>query len=87
MLKHITSWCLYCTCVCACVLIDLDEVSEDKVKELCADGHVFFNCLGTTRAIAGSKVRINWMKMHHMIGCLRVNGNEIKGLPSGDAAR
>ena len=41
---------VYCWC------IDLDEVSEDKVKELCTGGHVFFNCMGTFRAAAGSKV-------------------------------
>ncbi len=35
---------------------DLDTVSDDTVKQLCTGGHVFFNCLGTTRARAGSAV-------------------------------
>ncbi|XP_064391120.1 uncharacterized protein LOC135338955 [Halichondria panicea] len=33
---------------------DLDEVTGEKVKELCTGSHVFFNCLGSTRAKAGS---------------------------------
>ena len=50
LLQEFVVMCVYCWCV------DLDEVSEDKVKELCTGGHVFFNCMGTSRAIAGSKV-------------------------------
>ena len=37
--------------------LDLDDVTDEKVKELCTGSHVFFNCLGTTRAAAGSAVR------------------------------
>ena len=33
---------------------DLDSVTDDKVKELCAGSDVFFCCLGTTKAQAGS---------------------------------
>ena len=37
--------------------LDLDDVTDEKMKELCTGSHVFFNCLGTTRAAAGSAVR------------------------------
>ena len=33
---------------------DLDTISDEAVKELCAGSHTFFNCLGTTRKLAGS---------------------------------
>ena len=37
--------------------LDLDDVTDEEVKRLCTGSHVFFNCLGTTRATAGSAVR------------------------------
>lgn len=36
--------------------LDLNEISDDTVKELCTGSQVFFNCLGTTRKQAGSAV-------------------------------
>ena len=36
--------------------VDLNDISDDTVKQLCAGSHVFFNCLGTTRKQAGSAV-------------------------------
>ena len=40
----------------SCCVPDLDAVSDETVKQLCTGGHVFFNCLGTTRSQAGSAV-------------------------------
>ncbi len=36
---------------------DLNDISDDTVKQLCTGSHVFFNCLGTSRRQAGSAVR------------------------------
>ena len=35
---------------------DLNDISDDTVKQLCTGSHVFFDCLGTTRKQAGSAV-------------------------------
>ena len=37
---------------------DLDTVSDETVQQLCTGAHVFCNTLGTTRARAGSAVRL-----------------------------
>ena len=35
---------------------DLDAMSDDTVREVCAGAHVFYNTLGTNRSTAGSAV-------------------------------
>lgn len=47
---------MYHSIVTRSIFLDLEAVSEDTVKQLCTGGHVFFNCLGTTRSQAGSAV-------------------------------
>lgn len=42
---------------CSFHCLDLDELTDEKAKELCTGSNVFFNCLGTTKAKAGSAVR------------------------------
>ena len=41
------------------IFVDLNDISDDTVKQLCTGSHVFFNCLGTTRKQAGSAVSNN----------------------------
>lgn len=44
---------------------DFDDIPESRIKELCAGGSVFFNCMGSTRKAAGSAVSVTVMLKAH----------------------
>ncbi len=38
--------------------VDMDAIDDEAIQRICTGAHVFFNCLGTTRRVAGSAVSV-----------------------------